>query len=436
MSIFVELCQLNESKKFLQEKGFTRPTEIQSKAIPEIRGDMSLEIFSPTGSGKTLSYLIPLCEKFKIKEKAPHDKSKMKGPSLLVLAPTRELAKQIAKEAKDLAHHLKLKVRTLDGPSDIANIRSKGCDLLIGVAGNVSSAVKKKAVSLNNLLALVLDEADQMLEGGFKKELVEISKDIRRLNLNSQIILMSATEGETFVELRKEIFGDMAFKKITSQVNHLLPQIDTFNIFVSIKEKMPMTLEFLKKEAKGQGIIFVNKKEEIEEIYNQIQQAFPLKKINFIHGGMGPKERDKAYQSFLEEGEILVASDIMARGIDLVQAQWVFNYDLPFEAVYYIHRAGRVGRGGKKGQVYNLVTAHDSDIISRINSAIHHQTALKLTAIKDRYKETNKEKKHSGDPIMAVKKNRRPGSKGSFKSTPRYARKNTKSKRGGGTKAK
>ncbi len=428
-----QICALSETLQFLIEKGFSEPTEIQKLAICEIKKGGNFEFFSPTGSGKTLAYLIPLCEKFKIAEKNNELKKMGSGPSIVVLSPTRELAEQITQDARSLSHHLKLKVRKIDGPKDWTTLGKKGCDLLVGVTGNVLSAIKKGNLSLANTFALVVDEADQMLEGGFKKDLVEIKKQIR--NEKAQVILMSATEGLLFVPLRSEIFGNIPFHKIAVEINHLLPQIETFNIFLGVKEKMPMAKEFIKKEAKGQGIIFINKKEEIEEIFNQLKESFPSKRMFFIHGGMSPKERDVAYNSFLNDGEILVASDIMARGIDLKNAAWVLNYDLPFEAIYYIHRSGRVGRGGKKGQVYNMVTSNDSEIISRINESIKGQTALKLTTIKDPFKAQKekqmkfKAKQEQG--IIAIKKERRSGAKGSFKSTPRYARIKNKSKKKG-----
>lgn len=424
MNKFSQICELLESKKFLSEKGFEIPTEIQNVAIPEIKKGGSFEIFSPTGSGKTLAYLIPLSEELKNREKNKEMKKKGQGPSIVILSPTRELAEQIAQDARSLSHHLKMKVRKIDGPKDWSAMSKSGCDILVGVTGNIVAAIKKGNLSLSNAFALVIDEADQMLEGGFKKDLVEIKKQIK--DESAQVILISATEGPLFSALRSEIFSNRIFKKIEVEINHLLPQIETFNIFVGAKEKLPMAKEFLKKEAKGQGVIFVNKKEEIEDIYNQLAQTFPNKKIFFIHGGMSPKERDHSYSSFLLEGEILVSSDIMARGIDLKKANWVLNFDLPFESIYYIHRSGRVGRGGKDGQVYNFVTPQDSEIISRINESIKNQTALKLSTIKDPFKAQNL-KKNKDEGLMALKKDRRPGSKGTFKSTPRYARKKNKS---------
>lgn len=143
-----------------------------------------------------------------------------------------------------------------------------------------------------------------------------------------------------------------------------------------------MLTTFLKEKGRGTGIVFVNRKNEIEEIEKKLQENGVTKKIFTLHGGMDIKERRKTFREFKNKHGVLICSDIAARGIDIHEVGWVLNYDLPFQAVYYIHRCGRTSRGEGKGLVFNFVTPRDRGVIAKINDAIVNQTALRLKTLK------------------------------------------------------
>ena len=201
-----------------------------------------------------------------------------------------------------------------------------------------------------------------------------------------------------------------------------------------------MTETFLKTQAKGRGIIFVNKHDTVDMLYKTLPEKFPKLKFHSLHGEMEARTRKKNYDQFLKEGGVLISTDITARGMDIDDLVWVMNFDLPFEAVYYIHRCGRVGRNQKEGFAYNLVTPKDMNIISRINEAIKNQSAIKLTsfdekkfsavkAIKAKAVGTKLDKKKKQLETLKKKvfEKKKPGEKRHLKvvkgsSTPRYKR--------------
>jgi superfamily II DNA/RNA helicase len=201
-----------------------------------------------------------------------------------------------------------------------------------------------------------------------------------------------------------------------------------------------MTEAFLKNQAKGRGIIFVNKHDTVDSLMLDLSAKFPKMKFHALHGEMQARDRKKNYEQFLKAGGILIATDIIARGMHIEDLVWVMNFDLPFEAVYYIHRCGRVGRMNAEGFAYNLVTPKDVNIITRINEAIKNQSAIRLTSfdegkfasVKAAAKpkastKLDKKKQQLTDLKEKVFKKKRPSEKKHLKtiktsSTPRYKR--------------
>ncbi|MDO9181738.1 MAG: DEAD/DEAH box helicase, partial [Bacteriovorax sp.] len=312
-------------------------------------------------------------------------------------------------------------------------------DVLIATPGRLSNALKKKELNLKETKYIIMDEADQLLDLGFRRDLVNIcgSTDSSLVHVG----LFSATHSESLDEFCKSVLPDIEFTQYNAEEKNKLTQtVRTFNIYVTDKEKNSMTEAFLKNQAKGRGIIFVNKHDTVDALMLELTEKFPKMKFHALHGEMEARDRKKNYEHFLKEGGILIATDIIARGMHIEDLVWVMNYDLPFEAVYYIHRCGRVGRMNAEGFAYNLVTPKDVNIITRINEAIKNQSAIRLTSFDEgkfaSVKAANKpkvssrlekKKKQLTDLKEKVFKKKRPSEQKHLKtiktsSTPRYKR--------------
>lgn len=386
---------------YLDEVKFAKPTEVQAKVITDFIGGKSLDIVAPTGSGKTLSYLLPVAEILKDDEEINSKEIKKGAPRAIILSPTRELSNQTFGIMKEISHHAKLRIRHMVGGvegSKTSVIGRQFVDVVVSTPGRLSSAIKKKEINLKNVKYLVVDEADQLLEMGFQKDLQSIYQAMDKDLVH--VALFSATRPEAFTEWRGKIFGEHLFHFIDVKgLNKLHTHIRSFNVYLSEKERPQMLLTFIKDQIKGKGVIFVNQQETVKTLQEHLSKSFPQMVFYTLHGEMEPKERKKVFEQFTTKKSILIATDIVARGMDVEDLRWVLNYDLPFEAVYYVHRVGRVGRSGKEGDVYNFVTPRDMKIVGRINMAIKAQTALKLTPFDERkfkpqkVKEVPKEKR-------------------------------------------
>ncbi len=382
---FEKILSHSSIHSFLTENKLTKPTHIQEQVIPDFLKGKSVNVIAKTGSGKTLAFALPICELLKFDEEdfpVTPTKENAGRPRAVILAPTRELGTQLFKVFKSISHHAKMRIRLLAGGEGAKTnhlLSRDHFDVLIATPGRLSSALKKKELNLKNTKYLIMDEADQLLDMGFRKDLVNIygSTDASLVHVG----LFSATSSESLSEFCKTVFADIEFSEYNmGDKNKLTQSVRTFNIYVTDKEKNQMTEAFIKNQAKGRGIIFVNKHETVDALALLMNEKFPKIKVHSLHGEMEAKDRKKNYDRFLKESGILISTDITARGMHIDDLVWVMNYDLPFEAVYYIHRCGRVGRMQTEGFVYNLVTPKDANIVMRINEAIRNQTAMKLTS--------------------------------------------------------
>ena len=390
---------------FFKEQGIKTATAIQKRVIPEILNRKSVIVLSETGSGKTLSYALPICSKLKTKEDEG-GKNNLKGaPYAMIVAPTRELATQIHGVFKSISHHTKLRVRDLTGGDTNAKMKSVASgsyEILIATPSRIKSALRHKELSLNQLQYVIFDEADQLFDMGFKKDLDTI---IEYFDMNmTQFGFITATlplEVENFIVER---FPMIKFEKIAAGADSHAPQsnIETYNVSVTPAEKNMVVKMFMEKQAQGRGIIFTNQKNQAEELFKYLTEKMPKLKMKLLHGDLEIKEREQNTKAFVDgKAQVLVATDIAARGIDIKDLVWVVNYGLPKTAIYYLHRCGRVARGGRKGMVYNLVAPHDSKMISQINEAIANQRHLNLEVIPEE-KLKSQEKKF--DKVIEPKK--------------------------------
>lgn len=439
---------------FLAEQKITTPTTIQTLVIPDFMKGKSVNVIAKTGSGKTYSFALPICELIKSTEAdrpVGDPKKQFAKPRAVILAPTRELALQLHKVFKSISHHVKLRVRMLAGGEAAKTnhlLARDTFDILIATPGRLSSALKRKEINLKETNYLIMDEADQLLDMGFRRDLENIYQSCDPSLVH--VGLFSATHSSNLDDFCKGAFAAIEFASYNSEDKNKLTQaVRTFNIYLKDTEKLVMTEAFLKSQAKGNGIIFVNKHDTVTALYNDLVEKFPKMKFHALHGEMEAKARKKAYEQFLKVGGVLISTDITARGMDIDDLVWVMNYDLPFEAVYYIHRCGRVGRRQEEGFAYNLVTPKDINIIVRINEAIQNQSAIRLTsfdekkfaavkAIKAKGIETklDKKKKQLDTLKKKVYSKVKPSEKKHVRtvkgtSTPRYKREENKSKASG-----
>lgn len=384
---------------FYKEHGIKVPNEVQKKIIPKIMDDRSLICVAQTGTGKTLAYALPIGELIKCIEDEQGLSNSKSRPYALIIAPTKELAVQIERVYKDISHHVKLRIRSLVGGQrnkSSKTLKDQSYEIMVATPNRLAQALEKKEVSLQKLKWLVFDEADTLFDMGFKKDIETI---VKKASIDEvHVSLFSATLPKSIEEFAKEQFYQKNLQTITFGSSHKVQQkIETFNIYVSVKEKKDMLKMFIEKTAKGRGIVFVNQKNQVDEINEYLQESMPGLKYKILHGGLSQKQRLSNHKAFVEKkAQILIATDVAARGIDIKDLKWVFNYGLPKSAEFYLHRCGRTARAGKSGEVYNLVTHYDAKLIAHINMAIKGQSNLDLDFIQadiKSNKSTSKKKK-------------------------------------------
>ncbi|MAF78559.1 MAG: hypothetical protein CME60_10370 [Halobacteriovoraceae bacterium] len=444
MSSFEDFLFIEDIERFIDEAGLKKPTEVQTKVIPEIFKGENVSVLAQTGSGKTLSYALPIFQLLKMNDDDIPMELQVGAPRAIILTPTRELNQQVNKVLKSIAHQAKLRIRTLTGGDKgkiSRRIADEAYDILVSSPSRLKSALERGEVKSTLLEIMIFDEADQLLDMGFTKDIVRIHELIKKeyRQMPVQIGHFSATWPAQYKNFLAEVFPEYPFKEIVCQGGvQLKRNIETYNIPMGMRDKPVMLESFLEKEGKGTGVVFLNRKEEAVKVFNVLKQKFPRRKLNILHGALSQKERREAFAQFRTTGGILVATDIAARGLDVKGLSWVLNYDLPFEAVYYVHRCGRTGREGKLGRVFNFVTSADLKLMARINEAILSQSSLSLTTLEPSgmkipnqnksgsknyaNKNTNKHTKKSGQSGSQKKAKKVTKKKASAagKKTPRY----------------
>lgn len=369
---------------YYKEQEIREPNPVQKKVIPKIMEESSVLCVAQTGTGKTLSYALPISELIKCIEDENGLSRKKSKPMAIIIAPTKELVVQIEQVFKDISHHVKLRIRSLVGGQRnkmTKSLKDQSYEILVATPNKLLKLVKNKEVHFTDLKYLVFDEADTLFDMGFKKDVEGLLHNVKYDN--TAIHLFSATLPQSVEDFLITHFKKKKLTKLTFDESHKVQgKIDTFNIYVSPKEKLSMVKAFIEKTAKGRGIIFANQKNHVDEIANFLKKEMPTLKYRSLHGDMTQKDRLAAHKSFVEKkSQILIATDVAARGIDIKDLKWVFNYSLPRSAEFYLHRSGRTARAGKQGLVYNLVTHFDSKMIGFINEAIKKQSNLDLEFI-------------------------------------------------------
>jgi ATP-dependent RNA helicase RhlE len=391
-----------ELDSYFKEAELVRPTPVQSRVIPEFFEGVSPLVVAQTGTGKTLAYALPAVELIRRFEIDHGVRTKKGSPLVVIMAPTRELSHQILGVLKEISHHIKFRARTL-----IASMRKmeeeklakSAFEILVATPGRLKKMVDNGKLKLDEVGMFIMDEADQLLDLGFSKEIDQV---MSHLSDYTQLGLFSATFSQEIEEFTEQKLAKFEVKKVTFKEAHKLQsRVETFNLFIEEDKKLVALDQFMQKSAYGRGIIFANRKEEVDKILIDLKERMPKLKAVAIHGGKEGRERLAAQKTFAKnKAQVLVATDIAARGIDIKDLKWVLNFGLPKNPEYYLHRCGRTARAGRSGMVYNFISGRDSRWLNIINNAIAKQSALDVDTIR---KELTRKKKKK----TVKKKNKR-----------------------------
>ena len=351
--------------KAVSELGYTEPTDIQEKAIPAILTGKDLIAAAQTGTGKTASFVLPLLEKL-------NTTRKLRGKRIraLILTPTRELAVQVEANISQYAKYLDLSSMAMYGGTDIAPQKQQliwGVDILVATPGRLLDMAHQRALHFDELEVLILDEADRMLDMGF---IDDINKIIDRLPAQRQNLLFSAT-----ISNEVRLLAKTAINKATeisiSPSNATTPQIHQWLVTVDKGNKSALLSHLIKEQPWEQALIFIETKHGAAKLVSQLEKRGIS--AESIHSGRTQAIREKILKDF-KSGDIkfLVATGVAARGIDIGELSRVVNYDLPDQADDYIHRIGRTGRAGAKGEAISFVSKDNFRNLCAIESRLGH----------------------------------------------------------------
>jgi ATP-dependent RNA helicase RhlB len=336
----------------LDDSGFTRCTPIQEMTLPLALAGRDVAGQAQTGTGKTCAFLVALMNRL-LTTPAVADR-KDSDPRALIIAPTRELAIQIEKDAKAIGRHTGLRSALIYGGVDYDKQRQQlkdGCDIIIATPGRMLDYHKQGVFSLNSVEVMVIDEADRMFDLGFIKDVRFI---FRRLppREQRQVLLFSATLSHRVLELAYEHMHN-AEKLVVESDNVTADHVRQLVYFPAKEEKMPLLLNLIDRAKPSRSIIFVNTKAAAERITERVKRHGC--RVGAISGDVPQLKRQKLLQRFQEgQLDILVATDVAARGLHIPAVSHVFNYDLPHEAEDYVHRIGRTARLGAEGDAISF----------------------------------------------------------------------------------
>ena len=341
---YTELNVPAEIHRAVERMGFTELTEVQEKAIPPMMAGRDVIAKAPTGTGKTCAFGIPLVLGVQ------QDK---KYPQAVVMAPTRELAQQITEDLRDLAHfYPDIRIACVYGGANMAKQveqLKKGAQIVVATPGRLQDHMNRRSIDVSHVKDIVLDEADEMLNMGFYKD---VRKILDAIKSKQRLAMFSATISREVMDIAWLYQRDA--EEITVQpVLESAPKIDQYMILTTGRNKLADLTELIIKEGYSRVMVFCNTKYTTAMLSNQ------LARLNFdvdcLHGDLSQAERNKIMARF-KAGElaVLVATDVAARGIDVTDVDAVFNYDVPPSNEYYTHRIGRTGRAKKEGKAYIL----------------------------------------------------------------------------------
>ncbi len=370
----------------VQEMGFEEMTPIQAEAIPVVMEGRDIIGQAQTGTGKTAAFGIPMLQMINPKSRALQ---------ALVLCPTRELAIQVAEEIRKLAKFLHgIKVLPIYGGQDISKqIRSLkgGVQIVIGTPGRVMDHMRRHTLKMDQVKMITLDEADEMLNMGFREDIETILQDLPE---ERQTLLFSATMPKPIMDIVANYQKDAALVKVVKK-ELTVPKIEQYYYEVRPNTKLEVLCRLLDMYDPKLSLVFCNTKKQVDELVSALQLRGYFAEA--LHGDLKQVQRDRVMETFRSgKTDILVATDVAARGIDVDDVEAVFNYDIPQDDEYYVHRIGRAGRAGRTGRAFSFVVGREiyklKDIMRFCKTKVHLQpipslndvSAIKAEKIMDR----------------------------------------------------
>ncbi|HET9459111.1 MAG TPA: DEAD/DEAH box helicase [Sphingomicrobium sp.] len=359
---FADLGLSEELLRAVEDSGYTEPTPIQRAAIPTVLMGRDLVGIAQTGTGKTAAFVLPMIDIL------GHGRSRARMPRSLILEPTRELAAQVAENFEKYGKNHKLSMALLIGGvqmGDQVKALEKGVDVLIATPGRLMDLFGRGKIMLNDCNLLVIDEADRMLDMGFIPDIEEICT---KLPKKRQTLLFSATMPPPIQKLAAKFLVEPKRVEVarpaTANVN-----IDQRLVLVRSDKKREALRDILRHEHFKNAIVFCNRKTTVRELYSSLRRSHFS--VGQIQGDMDQSDRIAEFDRFKnDEINILVASDVAARGLDVKGVSHVINFDVPWQPDDYIHRIGRTGRAGMKGIAITLATKEDSEAVEGIEKLL------------------------------------------------------------------
>ena len=353
---FDELSISDDIKRAIDEMGFEKLTPIQESAIPEALNGNDLIGQAQTGSGKTLAFAVPVLDKIFIPDRSPQ---------AIILCPTRELCMQVASEFEKAGNKIKkLKVLVVYGGQPIGKqtrVLKKGVHVVVGTPGRVIDHIERGNLELIGIESVVLDEADEMLDMGFREDIETILKNTPH---QRQTLLFSATIPRQIRRIAENYQKNPKFIKIGSN-KKTIPKITQYSFKTNPKYKFDDLCKLFEAYDVKSALIFCNTKKGVDFVFKNLKKNDYSSDV--LHGDMTQKIRDKVMNKF-RNGNVrfLVATDVAARGLDISNLDVVVNYDVPQNFDDYTHRIGRTARAGNAGFAFTLVTSRDSNLFDNI----------------------------------------------------------------------
>ena len=371
---FKELLLHKTILRAVAEIGYDSPTAVQAKAIPVVLAGLDVISSAQTGTGKTAAFALPILQKLlKNQSQSVGNKKLIRA---LIISPTRELAEQINQDFKKYSKYTNLRSTVVYGGTSIEpqiDVLKKGVDILIATPGRLLDLYKREKVKLNNIETLVLDEADLMLDMGF---INDVNKIVKISNLQKQILLFSATMPQTVIDLTTSVLQEPITIKIAT-TSAAAKNVKQLLYYVPKRKKMELCLHLLRglttKKAdasKNNILIFRRTKFGVDKLEKTLKRNGY--QVSTFHGDKTQAARQEALDKFKNNKvNILIATDVASRGIDITDLDIVINFDLPNIPETYVHRIGRTGRAGKSGLSYSFCSRDEKSYVKKIQGLLN-----------------------------------------------------------------
>jgi superfamily II DNA/RNA helicase len=351
--------------RVLERRGITAPFAVQQLVLPDALAGLDVLAASPTGSGKTLAFGIPLVERLG---------AARGGPAALVLVPTRELASQVVEELEPLAAACSLRIAAVYGGTSVGEQakRARAAQILVATPGRLNDLIERRLVSLRDVRVLVLDEADRMLDMGFRPQVDRVLRDVPA---NRQTLLFSATLEGAVMDLARAYTSAPVHVRLERPVEHGRTQIEHRFVPVTAETKLGRLAETIG-GAEGLSLVFVRTKHGADRLARKLAREHRVRSV-VMHGNMSQNARERSLAEFVT-GKVstLVATDVAARGLDVDAITHVINFDPPRTGDDYTHRVGRTGRAGRSGTGVTLVLPEQQTDVGQLAGRLGHAASF------------------------------------------------------------